>query len=302
MHMNLNTVIFFLFCFITIIILLSLPSIDINYIAYGITFDKNKIPLYDYGTIKGEYIGNQYNPIDISHKSDKFYNDYINNGNKTAKQYFLKYINWLLDNSIKTDNYSFIVYNYSFPVYNLKPPWFSAMAQGEVIPRFLNAYQITGDKIYLINAKNALNVLFIEIHDACRCGVTYKIPEKGWWYEEYPNVSGNGPKVLNGMMFTLLDVYKYYNFTKNPSALYLFNQGKKGLINEINNYDKNGTYSSYDKYHGYAPIGYHKIHVCLLDKLYDVTKETIFKNYYNKWVKNIPVNQLSGLLNKDTCS
>jgi hypothetical protein len=252
----------------------------------AIPYDKNGIPLVDYGIIEGIQIGKQYNPLNISHHTYALYDEYIKNKNETAKQIFLKYVDWLVDTSVKKENYTFFVYTFPFPPYYLKAPWYSAMAQGEAIVPLLNAYRITQDEVYLKTAKNALNVLFIDINDPCKCGVTYKTPNDGWWYELYADGDENGPKVLNGMLFTLVDIYHYYNFTHDPDALYLFNQGILSLKNNLHNYDKNGTHSSYDKNKGYAPIRYHQAVGCLLDKIYNITGENLFKQYSVNWTKS----------------
>ena len=271
--------------FFSILILIALKVSDPALVSAKIFFDKNNIPMVDYGIMDGINIGKQYNPVTISHDASKYYTEFIKNENKTSKTYFLKHVNWLVDNSVKKDNYTFFAYDFPFPPYDLKAPWYSAMAQGAPIQSLLNAYNITQDKTYLTTAKNALNVLFIDINDPCKCGVTYKTLADGWWFEEYANGHENGPRVLNGMMFTLVDIYHYYNFTQDPDALYLFNQGILSLKNNLHNYDKNGTYSSYDKNKGDAPMLYHKVHLCLLDKLYNITKENLFKQYLVNWTK-----------------
>jgi hypothetical protein len=251
-----------------------------------ITIDKEHLPVVDYGTMDGIYIGKQYNPVTVSHFSYKYYDEYVKNDNQTAKEIFLNHADWLVNNSIKKDNYSFYAYNFTFPPYDLKSPWYSAMSQVKPMLPLLNAYKITQDEVYLTAAKSLLNVLYIDINNTCKCGVTYKTPHDGWWFEVYANGYANGSKVLNGMMFALVDIYHYYNFTNDPDALYLFNQGIQSLKSNLHNYDINGTYSAYDKNRGNAPLFYHKVHLCLLDKLYKITKEDLFHQYFVNWTKS----------------
>jgi hypothetical protein len=267
--------------------------------AENITMDQDNLPVVNYGIVSGIDVGKHYNPISISHYAWPYYDDYITNNNKTAKEIFLKHVDWLVNNSVKNGNYTFFVYNFTWPPYDLEPPWYSAMAQAEAIVPLLNAYEITQDKVYLATAKNLLNVLFIDIQDACKCGVTIKTVGNGWWYEEYANGHVKSPKVLNGMMFTLLNIYHYYNFTGDPAAKYLFNQGTLSLKNNLHIYDKNGNYSSYDKYRGNVPLIYHEIHVCLLDKLYNITKHDLFKQYKDNWTKDYKDQMDLGKLNEN---
>ena len=70
-------------------------------------------------------------------------------------------------------------------------------------------------------------------------------------------------------------------YTEDDDAKYLFDQGVLALKKSLSNYDKNG-YSYYD-IHG-RPLGqYQSIHVELLDRLYDITNEEIFKKYSDRW-------------------
>lgn len=279
------------------ILFIKLNEVDAN---GRIILNNDSLPLVDYGVLKNIYIGIQYNPITTIHSADKYYEEFVNDSNETAKQLFLKHIDRLLDNALHVNGYLFFYYNFLFPDYHLKPPWYSAMAQGEALPRLIDAYKITNNSIYLDSAKKAMNVLFININNPCECGVTYKTFDRGWWYEEYANGNDQGPRVLNGMMYTLLDLYNYYDFTNDNSALFLFNQGKKSLVNDLQDYDKNGNYSSYDKNHGYAPTDYHYVHVCLLGKLYNITGDTVLKSYHDKWESGIPLNE-SYTINMKKC-
>jgi heparosan-N-sulfate-glucuronate 5-epimerase len=270
---------------ITFLIIVVLYSNNYNVIGITITYDKNNLPIVDYGTLDGEYIGKHYNPITITQHSDKYYEKYIRDGDPQSKIMYLRHMDWLVNNAITIGNYSFFEYPFPFPYssdYQLSSPWYSAMAQGEVVPRLIKAYQITDNKTYLETARKSLNVLFIDIENPCNCGVTIKSLKDGWWYEEYANSTELGPRVLNGMMFTLLGIHDYYKLTGDPRSLYLFNQGILSLKNNLHIYDKNGTHSYYDN-QGFESMTYHDIHVDLLGKLYDITRDDLFKKYYENW-------------------
>lgn len=260
----------------------------------SVTYDKDGVPLVDYGEMSEVEIGLQRNPVTVAHTANRSYYDYLHTGDAKTKQIFLNNANWLANNAIiknneKTDglpvSYSLLEYEFPFPPYNLSSPWRSAMAQGLAVNTLVMAHQLTGNDTYIDLARQMMNALFIDIEDG---GVTYKNDsEGGWWYEEYAGEGGLNPRVLNGMQFTLLGIYNFYNYTGDANAKYLFDKGVDLLKRQLPLYDHNQTYSAYDRFGGYAPYGYHRIHVDLLEKLYDMTRDETFKKYHDLWGKFI---------------
>ena len=56
----------------------------------------------------------------------------------------------------------------------------------------------------------------------------------GWWFEEYANAfNPQQPRVLNGMGFTLLGIYDYYEYTHSLKAKFLFDKGLKSFIDNL---------------------------------------------------------------------
>lgn len=107
---------------------------------------------------------------------------------------------------------------------------------------------------------------------------------RGWWYEEYAadNAGSRTSRVLNGMMFAVLAIYDYYVYTGDPAAKYLFDKGVVALRNDLPFYDDNG-YSYYDILQTPASEKYHEIHIESLQRLYDITGENVFNEYYHEW-------------------
>ncbi len=64
-----------------------------------IEFDDDGIIWKDYGIQKGVYIGKQRNPVDASQTALRYYDDFINSGNSTAKKYFINSADWLISYS-----------------------------------------------------------------------------------------------------------------------------------------------------------------------------------------------------------
>ncbi|MPZ07150.1 MAG: hypothetical protein GEU26_12190 [Nitrososphaeraceae archaeon] len=255
------------------------------YSANIIRYDNSSVPIVDYGYKGDIYIGPQRNPITVAQKALDFYDGY----NRTLQK-FLNNSDWLVENAVSYGNYSLLEYQFFWPVYDVEPPWRSGMAQGRALEVLIKAHEITGDKKYLDTAKMLLNAFFVEVKDG---GVTRKTPNDGWWYEEYAS-SSNATKetrVLNGMGFALLGIQKYYQYTGDAAAKFLFDQGAIAVAKSLPRYEyvdyeyTEGAYSTYDILNNTrpAPLAYHNIHVTQLGKLYDITGEEIFKTYHDKW-------------------
>jgi len=242
-----------------------------------IILDASGVPIVNYGYVEGVYIGEKRSPVAVSQKAMSYYENY-EEGNQSQKQLFLNCADWLVNNSTPNGNYTILEYKFPWPLYNMTSPWRSGMAQGIALHVLIRAHNITGDDKYLVSAKKLLNSFFYEVDEG---GVTYKSSNDGWWYEEYADEGGKVSRVLNGMMFAMLGIYDYYNYTGDPDAKYLFDQGVIALKKNLPVYDDDG-YSYYDIL-GRPAAKYHKIHIALLESLYDITHEEIFKTYHDRW-------------------
>lgn len=106
----------------------------------------------------------------------------------------------------------------------------------------------------------------------------------GWWYELFAGNNNDAvvSRVLNGHMFTLLSLYKYYNYTHDEKAKYIFDQGIIALKDNLPRYD-NENFSHYDILNTNPTFRYHYYHIKVLKQLYDITHEQIFLDYSKKW-------------------
>lgn len=240
---------------------------------WEIEYDENGVPLINYGS----ELGLQRNPVYVSAQALSYHNEYLK-GNLTCKKLFLNCANWLVNNSIEYDNYSLWEYNFYWEPYNMKPPWRSGMAQGLGVQVLANAYNVTGDEKYLYTAQSALNSFNVTTKEG---GVTQKDGSM-WWYEEYVDNNSSNIMVLNGMMYTLIGIYEYYNITRDENAKILYNNGLASLIYNLPEYDMYG-WSYYSSYKEPSKKNYHMVHIIQLDRIYHYSKNPIFKEYYKKW-------------------
>ena len=244
-----------------------------------IKFDDKGVPYVKYGKILDEQIGIQRNPVAVSQYAMKYYENFKKNNDDKQKKYLLNCANWILENGVKNNDSVFLEYNFPWPKYNLEKPWRSGMAQGQSIQALVKAHEVSKETKYLNFAKLLLNAFYIEVKDG---GVTYK-NNGGWWYEEFASKNGPNSKVLNGMIFSMLGIYEYYKYTNDEKAKFLFEKGRIALIKELPKFDNKG-FSNYDML-GNLSRHYHQVHIDLLEKLYSITKDKIFKEYCEKWKK-----------------
>ena len=237
-----------------------------------IIYDGNGIPLV-------YYIGHGYqrNPVTTSFALDYYHANYLQTKNQTNYKYMVNTANWLVANAKVRGNFSLLEYDFDFS-YNMTSPWRSAMANGLAMQSLVEAYQLTRNSTYLETTDKLLNAFFIDIKDG---GITDKTENQGWWFEEYADEGGTNPKVLNGMMYTLLALDDYYLFSKDLRALYLFKQGTLSLRNNLPLYD-----SGYNSYFSVSELSnqfYNQLHIDLLDRLFKITHDPIFKQYRDQF-------------------
>ncbi|MFH0815205.1 MAG: D-glucuronyl C5-epimerase family protein [Methanobacteriota archaeon] len=245
--------------------------------AIIITIDERGIPLSDYGSAYGADIGVQRNPVTVAQVALEYYEEGAS-GDGSALQPFLNCVDWLVGNSTVIGNCSFLEYGYPWPACNMTAPWRSGMAQGLFLQVLARAQALTNDSAYANASQLALNSFYIGNGDG---GFTYKSAD-GWWYEEYADDGGTQPRVLNGMMATLIGLHDFYNLTGSAEAKAFFDLGVRALDAGLPSYD-NGRYSIYNIQGSVSSEGYHELHIAQLRELFAITGEPIFLHYADLW-------------------
>ena len=252
----------------------------------ALVFDENGVPYYNYSRTGHYSVGLQGSPHAVSTYALELYDEYISTSNESAKTYFFNNVNWLVNTNMLKNNGSFLAYEFPFPWpignHTIESPWRNAMVGGEALSPLVKAFELSGNRTYLDTAKKILNSFYVDVKDG---GVTYKTPSSGWWYEEYASrASTKEPRVLNGMIHSILGINEYFKNTGDSSAKFLFDQGILALKNDLPKYDNNGA-SFYDRLGLPANSFYKSLHVRQLNQLYDLTHEPIFKTFHDKWNK-----------------
>lgn len=168
-------------------------------------------------------------------------------------------------------------YNFEWNLYKIKKPWSSAMAQGRFIELLISLHQKTSNPKYLNVAEHVFRSMIRSIDQ----GGTLDINENGFWLEEFASQSGDKSYVLNGNMFAIISLIKYYKYVPNEKVLTVIDKAIHRLENEISVYDNKG-YSYYDRFQK-EPAYYHQIHYQLLRQIIEFKPSKTLRYYYDRW-------------------
>jgi peptidoglycan/xylan/chitin deacetylase (PgdA/CDA1 family) len=145
--------------------------------------------------------------------------------------------------------------------YLLRPPWISAMAQGEIASLLVRLYRETGEERFAAAALRGLRLLAVP----SSAGGARALLGGGPFLEEYPT---NPPSfVLNGGIFALWGLYDVGIGLDDPDATRDFADGIETLARNIGRWDT-GYWSLYDLFPhplpNVASTAYHGLHTTQL--------------------------------------
>jgi len=253
-----------------------------------VRFDADGIPYVVYR------FGRASNPVTVSLFALLAYNHHVQTGSKPDRSSFLHLADWLVGNQAEACGCWFYNFDYGYSTLGetLARPWISAMAQGLGISVLTRAYVLTNDTKYLRFAVRALAPFQKSVEGG---GVSrlFMLLERGpvdshrFFYEEYPTQPAPS-FTLNGFMFALLGLYDLAQL-HDAEALGLFNQGIETLEVSLPFFDL-GNGSAYDLGHLTRPprsvhsdLGYHMIHIYLLNALGSATNNQTLLWYRDHW-------------------
>jgi hypothetical protein len=154
----------------------------------------------------------------------------------------------------------------------LRPPWYSAMAQGLATAFFCRMYTVTGDTAWLSAATRAFTALTHGPSSAAPW--VSRVDSNAYlWLEEYPLLpASRSDRTLNGFMFALNGVYEYWLVTGSSTAARLFDGGVTTIAHHMSAYRIPTWISRYCLAHPWMRNPrYHPIHERLLLVLYTMT-------------------------------
>lgn len=152
-------------------------------------------------------------------------------------------------------------YHHTFP---LRPPWLSAMAQGQAASLLVRLHAETGEQRYADAARLALEPYAVASADG---GVRAALAG-GWLPEEYPTRPPS--YVLNGGLFAIFGLYDVWKGLGDERAGAWFAETAATLAVNVHRWDA-GFWSRYDLFPhplpNVASSAYHLLHVSQLEAL-----------------------------------
>ncbi|MFZ7118441.1 MAG: D-glucuronyl C5-epimerase family protein [Bacteroidota bacterium] len=226
---------------------------------------------------------NNYNPVSISQFALACYDHYIKTGDEKYKTHFLNQINYLLDKKIYHDKGdSGIAYPYWMTFHDLnKPPWYSGLAQAEVICVLIRYYALTKDKNVIPIIKKVRDFLFLPLDKG---GLLNKTAEGNIWIEEYPN-SKQHLHVLNGFFITTIGIIEYCTlFPDDKYAEEIKQECLTSIKKSVQFYETGNNWLTYDR-GAKASVSswYMKAQVLEMEHLFRLTKDTFFRKQSMIW-------------------
>jgi hypothetical protein len=153
----------------------------------------------------------------------------------------------------------------------MRNPWYSGMAQGQVLSLFVGMYEATGEAKYLAAARATLYG-FLYRGPASRPWVTTMDSGGHFWVQEWPRLPID--YTFNGHMISAFGLYDYYRVTKDSLALLLFRAAASTALDYAPRFRRPGGISRYCLLHGTPNAKYH--HITCLKHLYTYTGEDAF--------------------------
>lgn len=179
----------------------------------------------------------------------------------------------LIDTSDEYDGAMFFPYEFDFRLHSnaknvLRAPWYSGMAQGQVLSLFSRLGELSGDPEWQVAAAATLKS-FDHVRGEVEPWIIALDDDSSLWIEEYP--APGELHVLNGFMFAMFGLYDYFAWSGDTHAQERFLQSLHTLRHNVERFREPGSVSAYCLAHRAHSTFYHGVHI---DQLRAITRMT----------------------------
>ncbi|SDN17648.1 D-glucuronyl C5-epimerase family protein [Streptomyces wuyuanensis] len=179
-------------------------------------------------------------------------------------------------------------------------PWYSGMAQGEIISLFVQlaglAEVCAEDQArYMAAADGALASLLVHDEAYPWC---VNVDDAGYlWIQEYPgDQPGTGDYTYNGMIFAMFGLYDYYCATGSQTAADLYDASATTMARYFPLLRNSKWHSFYCQTHRIPAPTYHQHHINLFSQLHWQTGSPDFADDTERLVDDFPAPGVAGTI------
>jgi hypothetical protein len=267
--------------------------------------DAKGIPYGDYGVYRGLHIGRQRSILAVAERGLWYWNEFLRgeespillsydwtkwpenfdeflpSDEAEARQMLVCCSNWLLAHIRRCDGFGVWAYTYPFS-YGTGPGWRSSHAQAVGAQLLVRTAEITGDTAYIEPLGDLIAAFLVDVEDG---GLSTRTEGGNLWFEKLADVGNEQPKVLNGLLFTIIGLVDIGERAPSPAAKELAGMGIKAALELLHKFDL-GDWSAYDIHGRRASPHYHTIHVKQLGILSAIDQEFVAcRNRFESYAK-----------------
>jgi D-glucuronyl C5-epimerase C-terminus len=179
---------------------------------------------------------------------------------------------FLINHAVSRNGALFFPYRFSYHLFGrrsdlMRPPWYSAMAQGAALTLFLRLNLVTGEQRWRTAADSTF-ATFVQRRSARQPWIVFvfrRDDRRYLWLEEYPKDPPTQP--LNGDMYALFGVWEYAFATGSAAARHVFDGAATAIRHQVYRFRVPGGISYYSLRVHVQYASYHCIHVWQLELL-----------------------------------
>jgi len=261
----------------------AVPLKKLPYMSYSLKAVKDTTLSRDYEGVMYIERGGRlyYHPVAMCKKAYTLLAAYHDLGDTTFLKLAEKYARRPVKEAMVFDSALYYPYHFDFKVHArddamLHAPWFSGMAQGEILGLLTRTFTATGDSFYLENAHRTFNS-FLRLKGKAEPWTVFEDSCGCYWIEEYPT---DPPSMtFNGFMFALFGLYDYYQLTKSPEAEKILKAGLSTLKNYLPLFRRRGGPSFYGLTFRRFSSQYHKYLIGQLKHLKKMSGDDFFGDW-----------------------
>jgi hypothetical protein len=258
----------------------------------GLSVDEDGLPVVDYGRRLGMRIGRRRNPTTIAILGLKATDsaslvglpEFDKTGDEILPHVSVERIaRWLMDSSIDRGGYMVFHIDFPWPTYFLTPPWTSCLSEG-FGGMFLIVYGTAKkNQGYVDCGLKHLKSLLVPVSKG---GLR---SDDSKYFLEYAGYDGRRrwPIVLNGHLYCLVTLFNAWRTLGIPEFRVAFEQAVSGLDTLLPIFE-GPFFTYYDDYGNPAKLFYHRLHIHLLEKLYELSKLSYLRATAERWGAMLP--------------